>query len=76
MTRQPVSGATETPARESLLFIEDVAEWTGIPVQTLRWWRQHGKGPKSAKVGARVRYRESDVQAWLDDQFDADPQAS
>jgi predicted DNA-binding transcriptional regulator AlpA len=62
-----VSGATARLGHgERLLFIEDVAEWTGIPVQTLRWWRQHGTGPRSAKIGARVRYREADVQVWID----------
>lgn len=56
--------------RERLLRISEVAEWTGIPEATLRYFRHQGTGPKSAKLGRRVVYRESDVQAWIDAQFD------
>lgn len=62
-------------SRERLLRIEEVADWTGVSENTLRFWRQAGKGPKSAKLGRRVVYRESDVQAWLDAQFDGTPAA-
>jgi len=61
-----------SPTREQFLRIEDVADWTGVPVNTLRWWRASGEGgPKSAKLGRRIVYRESDVQAWIDAQFEA-----
>lgn len=77
---QSISGThlkiATAPARERLLFIGDVSEWTGIPVETLRYWRQLGRGPKSARLGGRVRYRESDVQAWIDAQFDGSSAAS
>lgn len=56
--------------RERILKINEVAEWTGIAEATLRFWRHEGRGPKSAKLGRRVVYRESDVQRWLDAQFD------
>lgn len=59
-------------AREQLLRIEDVSDWTGVPVATLRYWRHNGTGPKSANLnGRRIVYRESDIQAWLDAQFEA-----
>jgi len=57
--------------REHLLRIEDVSEWTGVPENTLRFWRATGTGPRSAKLGRRVVYREADVQAWIDAQFEA-----
>lgn len=57
--------------REKLLRIEDVAEWTGISKPTLRYYRAHQRGPKSAKLGRRVVYREADVQAWIDEQLNA-----
>lgn len=53
-----------------LMRISDVAEFTGVPEGTLRFWRNRGKGPKSAKVGRRIMYREADVLAWVDAQFD------
>lgn len=52
-----------------LLRIEQVSERTGVPVNTLRYWRQLGTGPKSARLGRRVVYRATDVDAWIDAQF-------
>ncbi len=53
-----------------LLKVREVAEYLGIPVQTLYDWRclRH-RGPKAVKVGRHLRYRRpEDVEAWLDDQ--------
>lgn len=57
-----------------LLRIEEVAGLTGVPMSTLRFWRLQSKpgkpiGPKSAKFGRRIVYREADVKAWVDEQF-------
>lgn len=57
-------------SRERLLDIEQVHEWVGVPVNTLRYWRQRKIGPPSARIGRRVIYRESDVEAWIDAQFE------
>lgn len=55
---------------DKLLTITEVAEMTRLPEATLRWFRHEGtKGPKSAKLGRRVVYRESDVLAWIDKAF-------
>jgi predicted DNA-binding transcriptional regulator AlpA len=51
---------------ESLLSEEQLAEIIGKPARTLRQWRYIGVGPKYLKLGATVRYRPSDVEAWLD----------
>jgi hypothetical protein len=45
-----------------------VAEVFGKPPRTLRQWRYLGIGPKYLKVGATVRYRARDVEAWLEAQ--------
>lgn len=55
--------------RERLLRIGQVSEWTGISENTLRFWRHQGTGPRSAKLGRRVVYREAEVTAWIDAQF-------
>lgn len=54
-----------------LLRLPEVAEMTGIPEATLRFWRHEGRGPHSAKLGRRIVYREADVLAWIDEQFAA-----
>lgn len=53
-----------------LLRADEVADMLGVPVATVRYWRHMGTGPKSAKLGRRIVYREADVQAWVDQQFD------
>ncbi|WP_413467121.1 helix-turn-helix transcriptional regulator [Mycolicibacterium sp. 120270] len=48
-----------------LLGISEVSELTGIPPATLRWYRATSVGPRSFKVGRRVRYWRSDCLQWL-----------
>lgn len=53
-----------------LLRIEDVAQRTGIPVNTLRYWRKEGRGPRFVRIGRRLVCRASDLEQWINDQFD------
>lgn len=46
--------------------IKDVAEYLGIPEQTLYQWRTKGYGPPGRRVGKYVRYRADDVVEWFD----------
>ena len=57
---------------EVLLRIGDVADRIGVPVNTLRYWRVQGRGPRSVRIGRRVVYRERDIDAWLASQFGDD----
>lgn len=45
---------------------EEVAEYLGVPVQTVYIWRTKGTGPRAIKVGKHLRFRASDLDAWLD----------
>jgi excisionase family DNA binding protein len=45
-----------------------VSSYLGIPEKTLAEWRWQGKGPRYVRVGRHVRYRWSDVEAWLETQ--------
>lgn len=47
------------------LTISEVAELVRAPLETVRYWRHIGKGPKSFKVGRRVLYAIEDVDAWI-----------
>jgi DNA-binding transcriptional MerR regulator len=58
-----------------ILFHQDVHEMTGVPIATLRYWRQVGKGPKSFRIENRVAYKLEDVEKWLDELYAADPHA-
>jgi len=48
------------------LTTAEVAELCRTSPETVRFWRHVGKGPKSFKVGRRVLYPATEVQAWLD----------
>jgi len=52
-----------------LMKIADAAEYLHVPVATLRWYRQSGLGPKSAKICGRVMYRRSDLDNYVREQF-------
>ena len=50
---------------ERLMTIAEVAEYLSIPVGTLRRWRVYGNGPAGARLGNHVRYKRTDVDAWV-----------
>jgi predicted DNA-binding transcriptional regulator AlpA len=44
----------------------ELAQFTGVSIQTLARWKVEGRGPRVTKLGGAVRYRKSDVLMWLD----------
>lgn len=68
MSNQSVN--TELPKPFTLKTIEETAEFLRTPVSTLRYWRHMNKGPKAARIGGRLMYRQSDVETWLQQQFE------
>jgi excisionase family DNA binding protein len=49
-----------------LLTADDVAELTGLSVETLAQWRSQKKGMPYVKISRNcVRYRQSDLDGWL-----------
>lgn len=51
---------------DKLLTSDEVAALLRVKPDTLRIWRYLGdRGPAFVKVGSAVRYRQSDVDAWL-----------
>lgn len=43
---------------------ESLAEWLGVPLQTVYVWNSKGTGPSYSRFGRHVRYRRRDVEAW------------
>lgn len=62
--------------KHDLLGITEVSEMLNVPVATLRYWRHLGKGPRSFKVGRRIRYWRQDVLEWLEHEISRDPNAA
>lgn len=50
---------------EKLLSVEDVADFLGVPVNTLYQWRHKGTGPTAFRVGRFLRYDPAEVRTWL-----------
>lgn len=60
-----VSGGTP----DELMTPEQVANALLLSLRTLAAWRSSGRNPLPyLKIGGRVRYRRSDVDAWLGSQ--------
>lgn len=48
-----------------LLTPEQVSDLLKVSVDRLAQWRTRGQGPKFVKLERLVRYRASDIEAWL-----------
>jgi excisionase family DNA binding protein len=49
-----------------ILDQKQAAHLLGLSPRTMEAWRLTAGGPRYIKVGGRVRYRRSDLEAWLD----------
>jgi excisionase family DNA binding protein len=53
---------------ERLWTEQQTADYLQVAVGTLRRWRAEGTGPPSLRAGRTVRYRKTDVDAWLQEE--------
>jgi excisionase family DNA binding protein len=53
---------------DKLWRIKELAEFLGIPKQTIYQWRTKGYGPPAVRIGKYVKYRPSDVERWITEQ--------
>jgi excisionase family DNA binding protein len=65
--------ALDTPVRDTaelprLLSVRELAAYLDVPPSTVYLWRSEGRGPKGFRVGKQVRFRASEVEAWLEEQ--------
>ena len=49
-----------------LLTEREVAHQLSVSVETVRYWRKRGRGPRSLKLERTVRYRPEDLDAYLE----------
>lgn len=49
----------------TLLTEQELAKQLSVSLASVRRWRINGRGPLFVKVGASVRYRPEEVEAWL-----------
>ncbi|MBO0846339.1 MAG: helix-turn-helix domain-containing protein [Nocardioides sp.] len=53
---------------EPLLTLDEVADYLRVTPCTVRWLRQEGKFAPAVKVGRRLAWERSAVQAWVQGQ--------
>jgi excisionase family DNA binding protein len=51
---------------DQLWTVRDVARYLGVPTATIYSWRSRGEGPPGFRVGKHLRFRPSEVEAWLE----------
>lgn len=50
----------------NILDINAVADQLGVRPSCLARWRVAGEGPRFAKLGKRVVYRQKDIDVWIE----------
>lgn len=66
---QLTAHAQEDPgmtAMERLWSTQELANFLGLPVQTIYQWRKRKYGPPGRRMGRHIRYRQSEVERWID----------
>ncbi|GAA2124515.1 hypothetical protein GCM10009759_76250 [Kitasatospora saccharophila] len=51
---------------DRLWTLRELAEYLGVPVQSIYQMNWRGTGPRSFKVGRHRRYHPRDVHQWLE----------
>ena len=60
---------TQLPVAISLLTVRETAEMLRKSEAQLRWMIHQGTAPKSALIGGRRMFRQSDVEKYIEDAF-------
>jgi excisionase family DNA binding protein len=61
---------------DPLMTLAELAEYLRVPKETIYRWRKRGRGPGGFRMGRHVRFRRSEVEAWLETTRDAEPFAT
>lgn len=56
---------TRPETLEPVLTLSELADRLHVSVQTLYDLRSHGRGPRGFRVGRELRFRASEIEAWL-----------
>ena len=55
---------------DKLLYIEEVAEILRRSPSAIRYMVHAGTAPRSANIAGRRMFKESDVHAWIEQQYE------
>lgn len=54
---------------DRLLTVEELADYLEVPVATVYAWRYRRQGPPGFRVGRHLRFRQGDVERWIEDRI-------
>lgn len=63
---------TNTETLASVLSLSELAARLGVSAQTIYDLRSQGRGPRGFRVGRELRFRASEIDAWLARMEEAD----
>jgi predicted DNA-binding transcriptional regulator AlpA len=64
------AGSLRSTSSSKLLTAEEVAEITGLSVETLAQWRSQKRGPQFLKISRNfIRYWQDDLDEWLSERI-------
>jgi hypothetical protein len=55
----------QSPGKHTVSEQEAASQFLGVSAATLRAWRSQGRGPRFARLGRRVVYLITDLEAYL-----------
>jgi len=64
-TSQAPRDSDEAAPLEPMLTAGDVANFLGVPINTLYAWRGAGDGPKAHRFGKHLRFHRDDLIAFV-----------
>ncbi|MDX3583464.1 helix-turn-helix transcriptional regulator [Streptomyces europaeiscabiei] len=67
-TAREAEAASDAGDRRPLMSAEELADFLGVPLNTVYVWNHRRQGPRAHKVGRYLRYRWPEVEAWLEAQ--------
>jgi excisionase family DNA binding protein len=50
---------------QPIVSISELAAYLGVPIQTIYDSRHQGRGPHGFRIGRELKFRASEVEAWL-----------
>lgn len=53
------------PDEDRIITLAELADWLGVPLQTLYDLRAHGRGPRAFRIGRELRVRRSEALRWM-----------
>ncbi len=61
-----MTDATINTGLEKMLSTRELAEYLGVAPQAIYDLRCDGRGPRAVHVGRELRYRVSEIEAWIE----------